>query len=140
VTIQEHAAVVLARLDATPNLTVCDGTVPRGVVAPYVLVRFLVQTPDGLAAPGVAPFTGDSDVIDLRIYCHCVGAGQNSARNARDVQDLVRGALNNYRPVLSGRVPFPIRWHEASPPDRNEQAITASSENVDVYRWLTSPV
>ena len=137
--IDELAESVLDLMRAVPDLTVCDGVVSKAVTAPYVLAYFLVMTPDGLTEPDKVPFSGDSDVIDLRIYCHCVGDGFNSAGNARKVQGLVRGALLNTRLEFPGRTCFPVRWFESQPQERNEETLKTITDNVDVYRWVTKP-
>lgn len=138
--IQDHANWVLARLGADPELTVLDGVVPQGAVPPYVLVYFLIQTPDGLAAPDKVRLSGDSDVIELWIYAHCVGGGPNAASNSRAVAGRVRKQLLNVRPVIAGRLCFPVRWREGQPPQRNEeipgQVVT---DLVDVYGLTTTP-
>ena len=137
--IQDHADWVLARLNADAQLTVCDGLVPKGTNPPYVLVYLMVQTPDGLAAPDKVPLSNDSDVVDLSIYCHCVGAGVNAARNARAVSGRVRAQLLNVLPVLAGRVCWPLRWRESQPPQRDEELLTPVVDLVDVYGLVSKP-
>lgn len=138
--IQAHASWVLDQLRADVELTVCDGKVNQGVVAPYVLVYLFVQTPDGLLAPDKVKLSGDSDVIDLRAYCHCVGGGVFAAANARDVQDRVRAQLLNVRPVIAGRTCFPVRWFDGQPANRNEELPGAPVvDQVDIYRLETVP-
>lgn len=138
--IQEHADWVLDQLRGDAGLTVCDGTVPNGTKPPYVKVDLLVQTPDGLTAPDKVRLSGDSDVIDMWIYCHCVGGGVNAAGNARAVSGRVRARLLNVRPVLAGRVCFPVRWREGQPAERNEEIPSAPvMDIVDVYGLTTKP-
>lgn len=138
--IQEHADWVLDQLRADAGLTVYDGLVPKLPAPRYVKVDIFVQTPDGLTAPDKVRLSGDSDVIDMWIYCHCVGGGLNAAMNARAVSGRVRNQLLNVRPVISGRVCFPVRWREGQPAQRNEE-IPGSPvmDLVDVYGLTTKP-
>lgn len=137
--IQDHATAVLALLRADSGLTVYDGQVPKGAATPYLKVDLLVQTPDGLTAPDKVPFSGDSDVIDMWIYCHCIGGGTNAASNARAVSGRVRAALLNVKPALAGRIVFPIRWREGQPPQPNEETLVPVVDLVDVYGLVTKP-
>lgn len=137
--IQDHADAVLGLLEADADLKVYDGLVPKGAAAPYVKVDLLVQTPDGLTAPDKVPFSGDSDVIEMWIYCHCVGAGLNAGRSARAVSGRVRARLLNVKPTLPGRVVFPIRWREGQPPQPNEETLVPVVDLVDVYGFTSNP-
>lgn len=137
--IQEHADWVLEQLRADTDLTVYDGTVPKSPAPRYVLVYLMLQTPDGLAAPDKVRLSNDSDVIDLWIYCHCVGTGQLAASNARAVAGRARNQLLNVQPVIAGRVCFPVRWREGQPPQRNEETLTTVLDLVDVYGLVTKP-
>ena len=137
--IQDHANAVLALLRAAPGspaLTVYDGVVPKSPDTQYVVVYAYVGTPDGETAPDKVPLTFNSDVIDLRIYCHCVG-GDASA--ARAVSGRVRAALLNVTPTIVGRTCWPIRWREGQPPQRNEETLTVVMDQVDVYGLVTVP-
>ncbi len=138
-TIQDHANAVLALLDAdnvNPALVVYDGVVPDGGSTPYVLVYFYVATLDGPAAPDKVPLTLNSDVIELWIYCHCVGG---SAAAARAVSARARAALLNVTPTIAGRTCFPIRWRQSQPPQRSEETLQLSMDQVDVYGLVTLP-
>jgi hypothetical protein len=137
--IQDHADALLDLLRADADLTVYDGLVPKTPASRYVLVYLLVQTPGGLEAPDKVRLDNNSEVIDLWAYCHCVGGGQNAASNARAVSGRVRAALLNVKPSLPGRVVFPIRWRESSPPQRNEDLLSPVVDLVDVYGWVTKP-
>lgn len=138
--IQDHATWLLGQLAADTQLTVCDGKVNQGIAPPYVLVYLLVQTPDGLQAPDKVKLNGDSDVIDLRAYCHSVGAGVNAASNSRAVQDRVRTQLLNVRPAITGRTCFPVRWLDGQPENRNEEVPgDPVVDSVDIYRLVSVP-
>jgi hypothetical protein len=138
-TTQDHANAVLALLDAdnaAPALVFLDGAVPSGQLPPYVLVYLMLQTPDGLAAPDKVSLDFNSDVVDLWVYCHCVGG---NAAAARAVSARVRAALLNVTPTIANRVCFPIRWREGNPPQRDESTGVLVQDLVDVYGLITVP-
>lgn len=141
--IQDEADAFLALLSdapgGPPDLVVCDGDVENGVTAPYALVYFYIETPDGLAAPDAVPLTFDSDVIDAWAYVHCVGANPQAARASRAVAGRVRAAVLNQTLLVAGRSCFPIRWREGSPPQRNEETGETVFDQVDVYSWRSVP-
>lgn len=135
--IQDHADWVLARLAGDTTLAVYDGEVPKDPARNYVLVYLYVETPDGLAEPDKVRLSGDSDVINMRIYCHCVGP---AASSARAISGRVRARILNVQPVLVGRVCFPVRWREGQPPQRNEEIPgRPSMDQVDVYGFTSKP-
>jgi hypothetical protein len=123
----------------TPSLNVLDGSVPVGTVAPYALVYFYIETPDGQVAPDAVPLTFDSDVIDALAYVHCVGGEPQAERAARAVAGRFRSAVLNKTLTVSGRSCFPIRWAEGQPPQRNEDAGPVIVDQVDVYRFRSVP-
>lgn len=138
-TVQAHAAAFLALLDAddtAPALVVLDGLVKTGTVPPYVLVYFALWTPGGEMAPDKVPLTLDSDVLDVRGYCHSVGGNPGAARS---VATRVRNALLNVTPVVAGRSCFPIRWKEGQPTVRDETTGTPVFDLVDVYGFTSVP-
>lgn len=133
--IQDHADAVLAQLQADAGLTVYDGKV-TGAADHYVLVYMLARTPNGLQAPEMVPFSGDSDVLDLWIFCHCVGL---TAAAARAISGRVRNQLLNFRPVISGRACVPIRWRDGQTPQRDEETLRSVFDLVDVYGLTSVP-
>jgi hypothetical protein len=137
--IQDHATAVLALLDGDDlpgdPLVVYDGKV-TGTADHYVLVYFLVQTPDGLAAPDKVSLDFASDVLDVWVYCHCVGPTPVAARA---VQGRVRAALLNVTPTITGRTCFPIRWREGQPGQRDEETGPLVVDQVDVYGLTSLP-
>lgn len=138
-TVQDHANAVLALLDAdntSPALVVLDGAVTGTQPLPYVLVYLMLQTPDGLAAPDKVSLDFNSDVIDMWVYCHCVGG---NAAAARSVSARVRAALLNVTPTIANRVCFPIRYREGNPPQRDESTGPLVMDQVDVYGLTTVP-
>ena len=138
-TISDHAAAVLGLLDAdnaSPALVVLDGAVTGTQPLPYVLVYLMLQTPDGLAAPDKVNLNFDSDVVDLWVYCHCVGG---NAAAARSVSARVRTALLNVTPTITNRVCFPIRFREGDPPQRDESTGPLVMDQVDVYGLVSVP-
>lgn len=134
-TIQDHAHAVLNVL-STAGVTVHDGEVADGAPAPYVLVYLYVQTPDGQVAPDKVALSGGSTVVDMWIYCHCVGL---TAAAARGVSGAVSSALLDKVVTISGRTCFPIRWREGQPPVRNEDTGEAIFDQVDVYGLTSVP-
>jgi hypothetical protein len=123
----------------SPSLQVLDGHVDDGVSAPYALVYFYIETPDGLAAPDAVPLTFDSDVIDAWAYVHNVGGEPQAERAARAVAGRFRSAVLNKTLTVSGRSCFPIRWREGQPPQRNEETGTTVADLVDVYSFRSVP-
>lgn len=140
--IQDEADAFLTLLGAasgSPALVVCDGVVPPGTAPPYALVYFYIETPDGLAAADAVSLTFDSDVIDAWAYVHCVGVEPQAARSARAVAGRVRAAVLNQTLMVANRSCFPIRWHEGSPPTRNQETGETVFDQVDVYGWRSVP-
>ncbi|WP_045746390.1 hypothetical protein [Actinoplanes rectilineatus] len=136
-TAADHAAAGLVLLaPPTVSVPVHDGRVPPKAVPPYVLVYTFVQRPTGLVAPGLLRFTGESRAIEMRLYCHCVGA---TAAAARLVQDQVAAALLDAIPTVDGRICLPIRWLEGSQSSTEEQTGAAYHDAVDVYGWSSVP-
>lgn len=131
-TYQDHADAFLNLLRADASLTVHDGAATTGAVPPYVLVYIFRETPDGLAAPDRVPLTGRSMAANLWAYCHCVGG---NATAARAVAGRVEAAVLDVTPVVVGRVCFPIRWREGSPPRRDEDTGPLVMDLVDVYSF-----
>lgn len=130
---------LLASAAGSPALVVCDGSVPAGTAAPYALVYFYIETPDGLQAPDAVSLTFDSDVIDAWAYVHCVGAEPQAARAARSVSGRVRAAVLNQTLTVANRSCFPIRWRQGQPPQRNEDTGLVVFDQVDVYNWRSVP-
>lgn len=131
-TYQDHADAFLALLRADAGLTVYDGAAPTGAAPPYVLAYILRETPDGLLAPDRVPLTGRSMAANLMAYCHCVGG---NATAARAVAARVEAVVLDVTPVVTGRVCWPIRWREGSPPRRDEDTGPLVMDLVDVYSF-----
>lgn len=130
---------LLIAAPGSPSLVVYDGEVNDGAVPPYVKVDFYIETPDGLAAPDAVSLNFDSDVIDARVYVHCVGGDPQAARSARAVAGRVRSAVLNRTLVVAGRSCFPIRWLEGQPPQRNDETLTVVQDLREVYGWRSVP-
>lgn len=135
-TIQAHANAFLDRLRTDAQLKVFDGAVDKGATPPYALVYLTFWTPDGELAPDKVPLTFNSDVVELRGYCHCVGA---NAVAARAVAQRVRAALLNQRLTIAGRACFPIRWKDGNPDQRDETTGVLVMDQVDVYGFTSVP-
>lgn len=139
-TTQAHAEAGLDLLRAVPNLKVYDGAVRRAGAPlpepPYVLVYTFRRLPTGLAAPDKIRLTGNSRLVEMELYCHCVG---ENAYASRAIQDLVEAALLDVRPAVAGRLCNPIRFVEGSPTDRNEQTGHVYIDQTDVYGWWSVP-
>jgi hypothetical protein len=134
------AFLILARSAVgSPSLQVLDGFVPDGTIAPYALVYFSIETPDGQVAADAVPLTFDSDVIDAWAYVHSVGEEPEAARAARAVAGRVRAAVLNQTLTVANRQCFPIRWREGQPPQRYEQTGPVVMDQVDVYTFRSLP-
>ncbi|MEU4570725.1 hypothetical protein [Micromonospora sp. NPDC023956] len=134
-TAKAHADAILNLLRTAPGtpLTVLDGSVPNGTVAPYVLVYFADEDPE---LPDSRPLDGQSQRYVVRAYVHSV-AGNGAM--ARAVGDRVRSALLDAVPTVAGRVCWPIRREEGRPPERDESTGTVVMDRVDVYRLESVP-
>lgn len=136
--IQDHANAYLSLLRATANLTVyplsdaqdTGQRVPAGAQLPYVVVDVAVETPEG------SSLNGQSDRARAYAYCHCVG--QNDIA-CRAVAQLVRGALLDKRPVITGRSAGLIRHDGNRPPVPDESTGSLVVEQTDIYRVDTYP-
>ncbi len=141
--LEDHVAAFLT-LIRDDGLTVYDGAIVDELGEPlaepgeqYVLVYAYFETPDGLVAPDAVRLSGDSDVLDPRMYVHQVGITPPSARATAS---RVRAAVLNQRFDLAGRVCFPIRWREGQPPRSNEDVPGGPVyDQVDVYGWRSVP-
>lgn len=134
-TLQDHADAVLDLLRADAQLTVYDGQV-TGTADHYVLVYTFRQLPGGLIAPDKTSLTGDTTTVDMRFYCHCVGA---NAIAARAVQARVEACLKDVTPAVAGRACFPIRWLDGQQHNRDEETLGLVVDTVDVYGLVSVP-
>lgn len=137
--VQDHADAVLALLAADAQLTVYDGAVPRPpavAAVRYALVYLYAETPGADAEPDKVRLSMNSDVIHMRINVHCVG---ESAMAARAISGRVRFRLQNVIPAVTGRTCFPIEWVDGQAPQRNEEVLSLSMDQVDVYSLKTVP-
>jgi hypothetical protein len=134
--IQAHADAFLARLRADSQLVTLDGATDKSSAPPYVLVYLTFWTPDGEIAPDKVPLTFDTDVLEVRGYCHSVGA---NAMASRAVAQRVRAALLNQRLTIPGRDCFPIRWKDGNPAQRDESTGVLVIDQVDVYGFTSVP-
>jgi hypothetical protein len=133
-TYQDLADAFLNLLRADAGLTVYDGKV-TGTTDHYVLVYLFRETPDGLVAADKVPLTGRSMSANLWAYCHCVGG---NAVAARAVAARVEALVLDVTPVVAGRVCFPIRWREGSPPQRDEATGQLVMDVTDVYSFTSN--
>lgn len=127
------AAAALDLLGAANHVTVHDGVVPAGASLPYVLVYAMVERPTGLPDHSL---TGDSSRARVTWTCHCVGA---TAASARIMAGLVRGALLDVVPTVTGWTCGPIRQAEALPPDADETTGTLVMDAISVYQMIAVP-
>jgi hypothetical protein len=136
VTVQDHAAAVVALLEAVPLLTVYDGEAPKDAAPPYVLVYTYRAAPDAGQAPDKSDLTFASRAVELWIYAHCVGVNSTAARQ---IADDVEGALLDVTPTVANRSCFPIRWREGSPSHRDEETLRSYHDLTDVYALTSIP-
>ena len=131
--IAEHAAAMIALLEADTDLKVLDGKVPKGTVAPYVLVYFASSDPEEVES---RPMTGRSERHVARAYAHCVGT---TAASSRVVANRVRTAWLDVKPTITGRQCQPIRREEGVQGERDETTGALSLDLVEVYRLESVP-
>lgn len=132
--IQDHADAGLGLLRADTGLAIYDGAVPKGPADHYVLVYTYRELPTGLVAPDKVKLTGKSTVVNMVMYCHCVGT---DGVTSRAIQGRVQAALLDVIPVVAGRTCFPIRWAEGTQAERDEEILALVVDNVDVYGWTS---
>lgn len=136
--LEAHADAVLALLYAETRLTVFPAAepgprvAPNKVAPPYVTVHFASIRPKS------GRLTMRSTAMRMRIYAHCSGATDASARVTAD---LVAGVLLDAIPTLPGRVVYPIA-HETSqqdnrPPREDESTSRLVSTLTEVYLLRT---
>lgn len=134
--LQADATAVLALLRAGGDLVVFPAvaggpkTVPAGTVPPYVAVHFAGARPLG------GRLDHRSTRTTTRIYLHCVGTTDASARA---VSEKVAGKLLDVRPAIAGRTSYPIRHETSREPDVDESTGTLLSSLTEVYRLDTEP-
>ncbi len=133
-TVRAHADAVLGLLSAAPgSLRVLDGSVPKDVLPPYVLLYFADADPELVDS---TPMDGQSERFVLRAYVHSVGG---NAAAARVLGDRVRTALLDQVPTVTGRVCWPIRREEGQPPQRDESTGTLVLDRLDPHRFHSVP-
>jgi hypothetical protein len=130
--IQDHVDAGLGLLRADSGLTVYDGAVPKSPADHYVLLYTYRELPTGLIAPQKIKLTGKSTVVNMWMYCHCIGT---DAITSRAIQGRVQAALLDQTPVVAGRTCWPIRWVEGTQAQRDETTGPLVIDNVDVYAW-----
>jgi hypothetical protein len=135
-TLQDHADVMLELLRDDVELVVYPAEsggptiVPPGALPPYVSVHFVADTPLG------GQLDHRSTRMRVRAYAHCVGANDIAARA---VSDRVRTAWLDVRPVIDGRVVYPIRNEVGRDPTANEATGAGTVVITDTYRLETTP-
>lgn len=128
--ITEHAAAVLARLAADPNLTVFDGAPPDLTVPPYVVVWVSVDT------EGTNRLSVVTDRTSLRVTTHSVAT---TGKGARIVSNRVRAALLDVTLAVGGWRPWPIRHELGLPPQLDESTGRPWISVVDGWTFTTTP-
>lgn len=139
-TVNAHAEAFLDLLRADagpPPLVVLDGVVPHGVLAPYVLVYFTINTPSGPMPIDSTSYDLDSDRVVLTGYCHNVGETPSAARI---VTGRTRAAVLNVTPTIAGRECWPIRQMQTGQPPRPDESTgTPVMDQIDMYRLESIP-
>lgn len=131
----DHADAVRPLLDDTV-LTVYevrDGgeqQVPNDAAPPYVAVHYTAQRALG------PTLDATSNRMVLRIITHSVGATEAAAR---EVSDIVAGALLNARPYVDGRSVAPIRQDVAQDPRSDETTGVSVITITEAWRLETLP-
>lgn len=130
--VQDLTNAGLALLAADTGLTVYDGKVGATPPGSYVLVYTMRMLPTGDVAPDKIRLTGQSRAVEMRLYCHCIGA---TAAAARGIQGRVQQQLLDVTPIVPGRTCFPIRWIDGQQSGRDEETQRVAFDQVDVYGW-----
>lgn len=138
---QDHAAPILARLNAapgTPAATAYDGGVPPGVTPPdqYWAVRFAFRKLTATESPATTSLTFDSVTYQVDVTVHSVGP---DSRSIRGVASRAEAQLLNWTPTVAGRSCTPLRQIESSTLPVNEAMGVPVEQAVDVYRFKSSP-
>jgi hypothetical protein len=138
--LQAHTRAVLALLAADtgpPQLVVCNGVVPDGVLPPYALLYFALRTPSGVEVPEMVSKEQTSDVLVVSAYCHSVGFDTPDAALA--VAGRVRARLLGVIPVIAGRTCFPIVHSDGPPTIRDEKSQRPVFDQIDMYQFTSLP-
>jgi len=128
--LDDHASAVLALLEAAPNLTVYDGSVPQNTAGSYVVAYFSADTErsDRLTAQTTASL--------LRVTTHSVAPNPTAARR---LADKVRTALLDVTPTVADWQSWPIRHDVGLPPQRDESTGKPVFDAIDAWTWQATP-
>lgn len=127
--IDAHVSAVRTLVDAVPNVTVYDGTVPNNPTYPYVVL----YGDQGAALPN--SFTEVSTFRSFRVQTTTVAINQPQARA---LAERVESALLDVRPTVTGRKCVPIRKETSQPVRRDDDVDPAAFYAVDI--WVLSSV
>lgn len=141
---QAHAAPILARLAAapgTPAAVVYDGRVPdtQPGVAPaqhYYVVRFAFRILTAGEAPAATSLTFESVTYRVDVTVNCVGA---DARSTRGVAYRAQAQLLNWTPEVAGRSCTALRQVDTATYEPNEAMGVSVEQQVDTYRFQSTP-
>lgn len=133
----DTTSALLALLAADAHLVIFEGRVPATAggqppAPPYVVVY--APGPDGQAM--VANLSGQSLDYDGEWQTTTVGL---EADSVRVVQARVRAALLDQRPVIAGRVSFPIRHAGSQPARRDDDVQPPVIYATDQWRCMSVP-
>lgn len=120
-----HAVAILDLLYADTVLRVHDGAIgEQEPDKPYVVVHFSVQLSRG------DDLTHGSRERKTRATIHSVG---ETAASARITSQRVENALLDKRPVIAGRICWPIEGEYTQPPIRDEYTGVAVYDAISTW-------
>lgn len=128
--IPEHAAAVLALLQADPNLRVFDGSPPNLTAPPYVVAWV------SLDSEGSDRLTVVTDRPAFRVTTHSVAT---TGAGARIISGRVRAALLDVTLTVTGWRPWPIRHELGLPPQLDESTGRPWISVIDGWTFTTTP-
>ena len=128
--IADHAAAVLALLQADPNLHVFDGAPPDLTTPPYVVAWVSLDSEGTDRMPAV------TDRTALRVTTHSVAT---TGTGARIVSGRVRAALLDVTLTVTGWRTWPIRHELGIPPQLDESTGRPWISVIDGWTFTTTP-
>ena len=128
--IEAHVSAVRNLVDAVPNVTIYDGTVPNDPAYPYVVL----YADQGAAFANA--YTEVSTFRTFRVQTTTVAANQPQARA---LAERVESALLDVRPTVTGRKCAPIRTETAQPVRRADDVDPVVFYAVDIWALSSVP-
>ena len=128
--IDAHISAVRNLVDAVPNVTIYDGSVPNDPTYPYVVL----YGDQGAAEPNA--YTEASTLRRFRVQTTTTAVDQ---AQARALAERVETALLDVRPTVAGRKCGPIRKETSQLVRRDDDVDPAVFYAVDIWLLTTVP-